>query len=116
MEAGPNTAHTHRRAVISHLVPADARFHPEHVDPVYSRYRRIVVAEESGTQLEAVERSAYRGFVAAPLKPGELSAIVKARELWRTRPRLFANDADGFKAAIAGQLNRMRLLDVADVG
>ena len=41
MEAGPNTAHTHRRAVISHLVPADARFHPEHVDPVYSRYRRI---------------------------------------------------------------------------
>src|SRR5206468_11143063 len=65
----------------------------------YSRYRRIVVAEENGTQLEAVERSAYRGFVAAPLKPGELSAIVKARELWRTRPRLFANDADGFKAA-----------------
>jgi hypothetical protein len=31
----------HRRAVISHLIRADARFHPEHVDPVYSRYRRI---------------------------------------------------------------------------
>ena len=54
----------------------------------YSRYRRIVVAEENGTQLEAVERRAYRGFVAAPLKPNELGAIVKARELWRTRPRL----------------------------
>jgi hypothetical protein len=30
----------HRRALVSHLVPADARFHPENVDPVYSRYRR----------------------------------------------------------------------------
>jgi ectoine hydroxylase-related dioxygenase (phytanoyl-CoA dioxygenase family) len=38
--SGPNTAAVHRRAVISHLVPAAAEFHPEHVDPVYSRYRR----------------------------------------------------------------------------
>ena len=39
--SGPNTASIHRRAVISHLIPAHARFHPEHVDPVYSRYRRV---------------------------------------------------------------------------
>jgi 2-oxoglutarate-dependent dioxygenase len=39
--SGPNTGVVDRRAVISHLVPADARFHPEHVDPVYSRYRRV---------------------------------------------------------------------------
>ncbi|HWC33054.1 MAG TPA: phytanoyl-CoA dioxygenase family protein [Actinomycetota bacterium] len=39
--SGPNTASVHRRAVISHLVPADAQFHPVHVDPVYSRYRRV---------------------------------------------------------------------------
>jgi ectoine hydroxylase-related dioxygenase (phytanoyl-CoA dioxygenase family) len=39
--SGPNTASVHRRAVISHLIPADAEFHPEHVDPVYSRYRRV---------------------------------------------------------------------------
>jgi len=39
--SGPNTGSVHRRAVISHLVPADATFHPEHVDPVYSRYRRV---------------------------------------------------------------------------
>jgi ectoine hydroxylase-related dioxygenase (phytanoyl-CoA dioxygenase family) len=39
--SGPNTASVHRRAVISHLVRADTRFHPEHVDPVYSRYRRV---------------------------------------------------------------------------
>ena len=39
--SGPNTASVHRRAAISHLIPADAEFHPEHVDPVYSRYRRV---------------------------------------------------------------------------
>ncbi len=39
--SGPNTGTVDRRAVISHLVPADARFHPEHTDPVYSRYRRV---------------------------------------------------------------------------
>ena len=27
--------------MISHLVRADTRFHPEHTDPVYSRYRRL---------------------------------------------------------------------------
>ena len=64
-----------------------------------SRYRRILVAEENGTQLEAVERHAYTGFVAAPLKSGELAHIIKARELWRTRPRLFPTDAEGIRAA-----------------
>ena len=64
-----------------------------------SRYRRIVVAREDSTQLEAVERRAYRGFVPAPLKAGELTRIIKARELWRTRPRSLTSDADGFKAA-----------------
>jgi hypothetical protein len=63
------------------------------------RYRRILVAEENGTQLEAVERRAYTGFVPAPLMRGELANIVKARELWRTRPRLFPTDAEGVRAA-----------------
>jgi ectoine hydroxylase-related dioxygenase (phytanoyl-CoA dioxygenase family) len=39
--SGPNTASVHRRAVISHLIPAEADFHPRNVDPVYSRYRRV---------------------------------------------------------------------------
>jgi ectoine hydroxylase-related dioxygenase (phytanoyl-CoA dioxygenase family) len=38
--SGPNTGSVHRHAVISHLAPAETRFHPEHADPVYSRYRR----------------------------------------------------------------------------
>src|SRR5262249_15428617 len=46
----------------------------------FSRYRRVLVAEENGAQLEAVERRSYRGFVPAPLKSGELQAIIKAKE------------------------------------
>ena len=64
-----------------------------------SRYRRVLVSEEGGTRLEAVERRAYRGFVPAALKAGELSSIVKARELWRTRPRVCATEAEGFDIA-----------------
>jgi hypothetical protein len=64
-----------------------------------SRYRRVNVAEQNGTRLEAVERRAYRGFLPAKLKRGELEAVVKAKELWLTRPRRFPNDADGFAVA-----------------
>jgi ectoine hydroxylase-related dioxygenase (phytanoyl-CoA dioxygenase family) len=38
--SGPNTATVHRRAVISHLIPAETEFHPVNADPVYSRYRK----------------------------------------------------------------------------
>jgi hypothetical protein len=64
-----------------------------------SRYRHVLVAEENGTQLEAIERRSYRGFVPAPHKSGELAAIIKAKELWQTRPRDFENDAQGVAAA-----------------
>lgn len=66
-------------------------------DPL-SRFRRVEVWEENGTVLEAVERHAYRGFVVTPLSDGETKAILKAKELWRTRPRRFANDGEGFRA------------------
>ena len=65
----------------------------------FSRYRRVLVAEENGTQLEAVERRAYLGFVPAPLKLDERRNIIKARELWRTRRRMFPSDAEGIRAA-----------------
>jgi hypothetical protein len=65
----------------------------------FSRYRRILVAEENGTLLEAVERRAYLGFVPAPLKRLELANIIRARELWRTRRRVFPTDAEGIRAA-----------------
>ena len=68
----------------------------------FSRFRRITVTEENGRSLEAVERRAYRGFLCQSLRPGELESILKARELWRTRPRFCATDAEGFK--VAGQV------------
>ena len=64
-----------------------------------SRYRRVLVAEENGARLEAVERRAYRGFLPAKLKRGELEAIIKTKELFSTRPRRFANDTEGFAIA-----------------
>ena len=64
-----------------------------------SRYRRLVVSVECGSQLEAVERRAYRGFVPGKLKKSELAAILKAAELFYTRPRHPENDAEGFAVA-----------------
>lgn len=64
-----------------------------------SRYRRVVIAEENGTRLDAVERRGYRGFVPAPLKRGELASILTVSELFHTRPRQLADDAEGFVIA-----------------
>jgi hypothetical protein len=65
----------------------------------FSQFRRVVVNEENGTRVEAVEHRAYRGFLPAPLKPGQLAAILKAKEIWNMRRRFFANDADGVALA-----------------
>jgi 2-oxoglutarate-dependent dioxygenase len=38
--SGPNESEVERRALVSHLVPVETRFHPTNTDLVYSRYRR----------------------------------------------------------------------------
>jgi ectoine hydroxylase-related dioxygenase (phytanoyl-CoA dioxygenase family) len=38
--SGPNSAAVPRRALVSHCISADCRFHPTEVSYVYSRYRR----------------------------------------------------------------------------
>jgi ectoine hydroxylase-related dioxygenase (phytanoyl-CoA dioxygenase family) len=38
--SGRNEATVERRALVTHMVPVGARFHPVNVDPIYSRYRR----------------------------------------------------------------------------
>lgn len=61
-----------------------------------TRLRRVLVAEEDGTRLKAIERRGYRGYV--PVRPsGEVEDILKAAELWRLRPRHFSDDAEGFR-------------------
>jgi len=80
-----------------------------------SRYRRVLVASEKGTALEAVERRAYRGFIPAKLKAGELAAIVRTSELFHTRPRFCASDTEGFWEARKVQRRALQLVgrDVA---
>ena len=38
--SGPNESEVERRALVSHLVPVETRFHPTNTDLIYSRYRR----------------------------------------------------------------------------
>jgi hypothetical protein len=75
-----------------------------------SRFRRVLVSEENGARLEAVERNAYRGFVLAPIHAADLKNFVQARELWRTRRRRCANDAEGFKVADQIMVKSMELV------
>jgi hypothetical protein len=79
--------------VATHSLSAPIEGEPE------SRFRRLLVGEENGARLEAVERNSYRGFVPAPLAATDLKNIIQAKELWRTRRRHCANDAQGIAAA-----------------
>jgi ectoine hydroxylase-related dioxygenase (phytanoyl-CoA dioxygenase family) len=38
--SGPNEATVERRALVTHMVPVETRFHPTETDLIYSRYRR----------------------------------------------------------------------------
>jgi hypothetical protein len=61
-----------------------------------SRFRRLVVAQENQTQLEVIERRGYRGLLPSNPDP---SKYLKAQELWKTRPRFFDSDEEGFARA-----------------
>jgi hypothetical protein len=64
----------------------------------FSRFRRLPVTTENGASLDVIERRGYRGFEPGRHQPGELNAILKAHELWKTRRRIFDDDADGFRS------------------
>lgn len=77
-----------------------------------ARYRIVAVSEENGTLLQAVERLGYRGFIVSEPRPGFADAVLKVRELWRTRKRNFANDDDGAKHAFDVQKQCIDLVGV----
>lgn len=60
-----------------------------------ARLRRALVSGENGVRLFAVERFGYRGFLVEEPAPGFAAAVIKTRELFRTRRRDFADDAQG---------------------
>ncbi|HHT9152338.1 MAG TPA: hypothetical protein ACFYEM_02235 [Candidatus Hypogeohydataceae bacterium YC40] len=63
-----------------------------------SRYRKVLVAEEGGLSLLAVERRAYRGYLCETPPAEYYREYLRAEELWRTRPRHFFDDpAEGFR-------------------
>ncbi|MBL9199909.1 MAG: hypothetical protein JNL39_05345 [Opitutaceae bacterium] len=66
-----------------------------------ARLRRAIVHEENGVRVGGVERLGYRGFVVREPTADFVRAALHARELWRTRKRDFARDADGAAHAIA---------------
>lgn len=66
-----------------------------------ARLRRAVIAEEEGASLVAVERLGYRGFVVQEPTAEFVRGVLRARELWRTRRRDFATDAESVRHAFA---------------
>ena len=65
----------------------------------FSRVRRVLISEENGTRLVAMERNAYDGFAPAPLPAEQLRKIIRTQDLFRTRPRHGITEAAGFAAA-----------------
>jgi len=62
-----------------------------------SRFRRIVASLENGTRFEVVERRGYRGCVSGAPNRTRTEAVLRAHELWKTRRRIFDDDAEGFR-------------------
>jgi hypothetical protein len=80
-----------------------------------ARYRVITINEENDAPFLAVERLGYRGFIVSEPRPGFADAILKVRELWRTRKRDFPNDDEGAQHAFVVQQKCLALVgtDVA---
>jgi hypothetical protein len=68
---------------------------------VGARLRQARINEGPDATLHAVERLGYRGFLTREATPEFAVAVTRARELWRTRKRDFADDADGVAHAFA---------------
>ncbi len=62
----------------------------------FSRFRKLLLSEENGTQLFAIERRGYRGYV--PDAP-DSKAYCAVRELLQRRQRTWDDDGKGFAHA-----------------
>lgn len=80
-----------------------------------ARLRRALVSEEQGTQFWAVERLGWRGFVVREPTAEFVSAVWRARELWRTRQRDFAAGDDVGVAHATARLGAVLALVGRDV-
>jgi len=65
------------------------------------RLRRAVIAQDGGLTLAAVERLGYRGFIVQEPSAERVRGVLRTGELWRTRRRDFADDAEAVRHAFA---------------
>ena len=77
-----------------------------------ARYRVLNVGEENGVIFQAVERLGYRGFIVSEPPPGRADAVLRVRELWRTRSRDLASDDEAVRRAFAVQKECVDLVGV----
>jgi hypothetical protein len=77
-----------------------------------SRYRVITASDAPGALFLAVERLGYRGFIVSEPHRNFAEAVLKGRELWRTRRRDFAGDDEGVGEAFAVQRKCLDLVGV----
>ncbi|MBL9212643.1 MAG: hypothetical protein JNL92_19435, partial [Opitutaceae bacterium] len=102
-ESGPGTVPSRlaiRPEVLADFVAAHD-LDTEIEGAIGARLRRAVIHRENGTTLVALERLGYRGFVVREPEGDWTHGVLRARELWRTRRRDFADDADGVRHAFA---------------
>jgi len=77
--------------------------------------RVLTVGEENGAVFQAVERLGYRGFLVSEPRAGFAEAVLRVRELWRTRRRHLESDDAAVREAFAVQQRCLELVgrDVA---
>ncbi|MBV8143123.1 MAG: hypothetical protein JOZ60_13880, partial [Verrucomicrobia bacterium] len=79
--------------------------------PFGSGLRQALVPDVSDHCFLAVERLGDRGFIFQPAIPQRVEAVKKVRELWRTRKRDFADDAEGVAHVLDLQKDTIYLAD-----
>jgi hypothetical protein len=64
-----------------------------------TRFRRILISLENGSRFEAIERCGYRGYAFEVSTAARKKGWGEAQQLWKTRPRRFEDDSEGFENA-----------------
>jgi hypothetical protein len=75
-----------------------------------SNLRQMLVADGDENKLVALERLAYRGYTTEAPTPGFVEALIRARELWRRRNRLYEDDSDSVAHAFEIQKEAVNLV------
>jgi hypothetical protein len=72
--------------------------------------RQALISDQAHHRFLGVERLGYRGFVVDRPLPDRIESVLKVRELWKSRKRIFSNDAEGMVHALDLQEEAIRLV------